>query len=405
MAGVLEGVRAVEWAAFGNGPIIGVLLGNLGADVIKIERRLSGDPTRGTKSLYGTALDTPQGRNLLFESANLNKRSLALDLSKEQGKKIVYTLIEHSDIFYTNYFEESATKIGLDYEALSKHNSHLIYASASGYGSRGPDRSKRAFDPAVLARSGMMMSAGERGDPPVQIVGAIVDTQGALMTVLGILGALFVRERTGMGQRIEASMLAGMSWLQYTNFFITLMRGRELARHSRHSTKNPLTNFYRCKDDKWILFAEIQSDRYWSEFCEAVGIVEYQDNEGFSDSMRRRENAAELISILDRVIASKTREEWIEIFKSREVHFAYEVINSVSDMIHDRQMLENEFIVPYDHAIFGDVRLLNFPVKFNATPASIKSHAPELGEHTEEVLLEIGYSWEDIARLRDEEVI
>lgn len=225
------------------------------------------------------------------------------------------------------------------------------------------------------------------------------------MTVLGILGALFVRERTGMGQRIEASMLAGMSWLQYTNFFITLMRGREMARHSRHSTKNPLTNFYRCKDDKWILFAEIQSDRYWSEFCEVVGIIEYQDNERFSDSMKRRENAAELVSILDMVIGSKTREEWIEIFKSKEVHFAYEVINNVSDLINDRQMLENEFIVPFNHAIFGDVRLLNFPVKFNATPASIKSHAPELGEHTEEVLLEIGFSWEDIARLRDEEVI
>lgn len=405
MAGVLEGVRAVEWAAFGNGPIIGVLLGNLGADVIKIERRLIGDPTRGTKSLYGTALDTPQGRNLLFESANLNKRSLALDLNKEGGKKIFYRLIERSDIFYTNYFEDSASKIGLDYQNLSKHNSRLIYASASGYGSKGPDRSKRAFDPAVLARSGMMMSAGERGQPPVQIVGAIVDTQGALMTVMGILGALFVRESKGIGQKIEASMLAGMSWLQYTNFFITLMRGRELARHSRLGTKNPLTNFYRCKDEKWLLFAEIQSDRYWSEFCDAVGITEHRDDERFSDSMKRRENTAELIVILDRIIASKTREQWLDIFKSKGVGFAYEVINSVSDLIDDRQMLESEIIVPYEHALFGDVRLLNFPVKFNATPAEVKSHAPELGQHTEEVLLEIGYSWEDISRLSDEEVI
>lgn len=405
MAGVLERIRAVEWAVFGNGPIIGVLLGNLGADVIKIERRLSGDPTRGTKSLYGTALDTPQGRNLLFESANLNKRSLALDLSKEEGKKIVYKLIEHSDIFFTNYFEESVTKIDLGYDTLSKYNPRLIYASASGYGSRGPDKSKRAFDPAVLARSGMMISAGEQGEPPVQIVGAIVDTQGALMTVMGILGGLFVREKTGMGQRIEASMLAAMSWLQYTNFFITLLRGRELARHSRCNTKNPLTNFYKCKGGKWLLFAEIQSDRYWPEFCEAVGIAEYRDDERFSDSMKRRENSAKLISILDRVIIGKTREEWVEIFRSKGVHFAYEVVNSVSDLINDRQMLENEFIVPYHHCIFGDVRLLNFPVKFNATPAEIKSHAPELGQHTEEVLLEIGYSWEDIARLRDEEVI
>jgi len=405
MAGVLEGVRAVEWAAFGNGPITGVLLGNLGADVIKIERRLIGDPTRGTKSLYGTALDTPQGRNLLFESANLNKRSLALDLNKEGGKKIFYRLIEHSDIFYTNYFEDSASKIGLDYDTLSKHNSRLIYASASGYGSKGPDRSKRAFDPAVLARSGMMMSAGERGEPPVQIVGAIVDTQGALMTVMGILGALFVRESKGIGQKIEASMLAGMSWLQYTNFFITLMRGRGLARHSRLGTKNPLTNFYRCKDEKWLLFAEIQSDRYWSEFCDAVGITEHRDDERFSDSMKRRENTAELIVILDRIIATKTREQWLDIFKTKGVGFAYEVINSVSDLTDDRQMLENEFIVPYEHALFGDARLLNFPVKFNATPAEIKSHAPELGQHTEEVLLEIGYSWEDISRLSDEEVI
>ena len=405
MAGPLEGIRAVEWAVFGNGPIIGVLLGYMGADVIKIEHPVYGDPTRGTKSLYGTAMDTTQGRNLLFESANLNKRSMAVDLAKDEGRNIAYKLIKTADVFHTNYFERSARKAGLDYEALSSCNPRLIYAQATGYGSKGPDKDKRAFDPAVLGRSGMMLSAGERGTPPVQVVGAICDTQGAIMSAFGILAALFAREKTGRGQKIEAPMLAAMTWLQYTNVFIGLVRGQEMARYSRNSNKNPLTNFYRCKDDKWLMFAEVQSDRYWHEFCEAIGIEECENDLRFADSMKRRDSAKELISILDRVIASKTRDEWIEILNSKKVGFAYEIINSVADLRNDRQVLENEFIINYNHPILGEVQLPGFPVKFGDTPADTVKPGPELGQHTEEIMLELGYSWDDISRLRDQAVI
>lgn len=405
MVGPLEGIRAVEWAAFGNGPIIGVLLGYMGADVIKIEHPVYGDPTRGTKSLYGTALDTPQGRNLLFESANLNKRGMAVDLAKDEGRNIVYKLIETADVFHTNYFERNARKSGLDYETLSSRNPRLIYVQASGYGSKGPDKDKRAFDPAVLARSGMMLSAGERGTPPVQIVGAICDTQGAIMSAFGILAALFAREKTGRGQKIEAPMLAAMTWLQYTDVFVSLVRGQEMARYSRKSNKNPLTNFYRCKDDKWLMFAEVQSDRYWHEFCEVIGIEECENDQRFADSMKRRDSASELISILDRVIATKTRDEWIEILNSRKVNFAYEIINSVADLRNDRQVLENEFIINYKHPILGEVQLPGFPVKFSEMPANTVKPGPEVGQHTEEIMLELGYSWDDISRLRDQAVI
>lgn len=404
--GLLSGVRAIEWATFGNGPIIGVILGDLGAEVIKLEDRVAGDPSRGISAFQGVGTKSPEGINLVFESSNRNKKSIRVDLNKEKGRELIHRLIGKSDVFYTNYRRSVAKRQGMDYETLSKYNPMLIYGRASGLGPEGPENEKRAFDPVGLARSGLMSATGERESPPGQIVGAIVDTMGATMTAFGIVGALFARERFNIGQEVDASLLGSGMWAQFSNISLTLLRGRTMARHSRAGAKNPLANVYRCKDGEWLSLAEPQSDRYWPQFCKAMGIESLEKDPRFSDEWKRRENCEAFVSILDKIFAEKTRSEWVDIFQKQGKQFvAWERVQTVPDLVQDPQVIANRYLVDFDHPVLGKIKVQPFPIGFGKTTVGPRSHAPEFGQHTEEVLLEIGYTWDDIARLQDEEVI
>jgi crotonobetainyl-CoA:carnitine CoA-transferase CaiB-like acyl-CoA transferase len=404
--GVLSGIRAIEWATFGNGPIIGVILGDLGAEVIKLEDRVAGDPSRGISAFQGVGTKSPEGINLVFESSNRNKKSIRVDLNKGKGREIIHRLVGKSDVFYTNYRKSVAKRQGMDYETLSKHNPRLIYGRASGLGPEGPENEKRAFDPVGLARSGLMSAAGERESPPGQIVGAIVDTMGATMTAFGIVGALFARERFNIGQEVDASLLGAGMWAQFSNISLTLLRGRTMARHSRARAKNPLANVYQCKDGEWLSLAEPQSDRYWPQFCKVLGIESLEKDPRFSDEWKRREHCEEFVSILDKIFAEKTRAEWVEIFRRQGKQFiAWERVQTIPDLVHDPQVIANRYLVDFAHPVLGNIKLQPFPIGFGKAPVGPRSQAPEFGQHTEEVLLEIGYTWDDITRLQDEEVI
>jgi crotonobetainyl-CoA:carnitine CoA-transferase CaiB-like acyl-CoA transferase len=404
--GVLSGIRAIEWATFGNGPIIGVILGDLGAEVIKLEDRVAGDPSRGISAFQGVGTKGPGGINLVFESSNRNKKSIRVDLKKEKGRELIHRLVEKSDVFYTNYRKSVAKRQGMDYETLSKRNPRLVYGRASGLGPEGPENEKRAFDPVGLARSGLMSAAGERESPPGQIVGAIVDTMGATMTAFGIVGALFARERFNIGQEVDASLLGSGMWAQFSNISLTLLRGRTMARHSRARAKNPLANVYQCKDGEWLSLAEPQSDRYWPQFCKALGIESLEKDPKFSDEWRRREHCEEFVSILDKIFAEKTRGEWVDIFQRQGKQFiAWERVQTIPDLVQDPQVIANRYLSDFDHPVLGNIKVQPFPVGFGKTPVGPRSPAPEFGQHTEEVLLKIGYTWDDITRLQDEEVI
>ena len=399
--GPLDGIRVIEAASVLNGPVSGYMLGDLGAEVIKVEPPVTGDPSRGFQTLFDVVMSMPGGGSVLYESANRNKKSIILDLKNETGRAVLYKLIGKSDIFITNYNRKVIDTLKIDYNSLKQHNQRLIYAITSSFGSKGHLNEKRGYDMVAQAVSGAMWIFGERDSPePSVAIGSIFDQMGASMLAYGILAALVARERTGIGQEVESSLLAGAIHLQAQNINTFLWRGRGMARFSRTRCRNPLTNYYQCADSKWILLSEPQSARYWHDFCLAIGMPEIEKDPKFDTAEARRQNYAEFIALLDRVFASKPRDEWLMVFSRFD--FVYSPVYDYAEMIDEPQVIENEYLVNMEHPTMGKVKTVGFPVRFSQTPASIQNSAPEFGAHTEEVLLEIGgYSWEDIAEMRE----
>jgi crotonobetainyl-CoA:carnitine CoA-transferase CaiB-like acyl-CoA transferase len=406
MSGPLEGIRVVECGGYLSAPSAGYMLGDLGAEVIKIEDRVKGDPVRGMSSTFGRGMIMPDGTNIMFETANRNKKSLTLDLKKEKGKELLYRLVASADIFCTNYSRTAIDELSIDYQTLKKHNPKLIYAVATGYGSLGPDSEKRAFDTIAQARSGIMYTVGEPDGPPLQISGAIFDQVTGTLLVNGILAALVARDRQGIGQEIEVSLLGSGIHMQAYNVNVTLLRGRSMPRPSRKTLKNPLANHYECADGKWLLLSEAQSDRFWHNFCLALGIEKLEKDAKFATAKDRRHNFLELTATLAKVFKTKPRDEWINTLQSQGGGMAFSPILELTELVSDPQIMANEYLTDVDHPTLGRVKMAGIPIKFSETPAQIKECAPNFGQHTEEVLMNIlGYTWEEIEKLKDEEVI
>ncbi|MEE8173852.1 MAG: CoA transferase [Dehalococcoidia bacterium] len=406
MTGPLAGIRVLDCASF-QASAAGYMLGDLGAEVIKIEDPVRGDNYRGMTQMYGDAMSLPGGRLAGFESANRNKRSITLDLKNERGRQVLRGLVERSDVFYTNLRKSVMCQLGADYRTLVRYNPRLIYAASSVYGPEGPLAEKRGFDQTAQARSGLMFAMGDRANPePVQVMAGICDQMAAIILAHGVVVALLVRERLGFGQEVEVSLLGSSIHLQATGINVASLRGKPWVRHSRTRTRNPLSNHYRCADGKWLLLSELQSDRVWPEFCHALGLEALADDPRFATAMGgRREHATELIAILDKAFATRDRDEWVSIFEKRGVEFAYSPVHDYNEVLSDPQALENEYITDFDHPVFGRIKLAGCPIKFSETPAQIYREAPEHGQHTEEILLEEGYSWQDISQLREEGAI
>ncbi len=405
MAGPLDGIRAVEWAGYGATPLTGVMLGDLGADVIKIEQRAVGDPLR-TSSHYRQHFS---GLIPALENTNRSKRSLSLDLKKEKGKEIIYHLLKNTDVFHTNYGQSRAARVGLAYKTLSRVNTRLIYSDNTGYGPRGPDSEVRGFDPAAQARSALMYAVGYDDDPPTALVGAVVDATAGTVGVIGILAALSARNHTGVGQLVNSSLLGSAIWVQIFNIQTGLLRAgtREHLgerRPQRTERRSPFGN-YKCSDGKWITIYATEFDEIWGRFCQIMGIREHEYTNLKNDDLQKGDITKRLTSVLEKCFATKPRDEWLNIFRQKSAPFAYAPVNEVQDLLPDLQVLENNYVVNFEHPTAGPVKLVGCPLEFSRTPAKIKSAAPQLGQHTEEVLLEIGYTRNDIAQLREAEVI
>jgi CoA:oxalate CoA-transferase len=406
MSGALEGIRVIECAGYLSAPSAGYILADMGAEVIKVEDRVTGDPVRGMASLFGGSMILPDGTNIQFETANRNKKGITLDLKKEKAKEILYKLVAASDIFCTNYSLNAIENLSMDYETLKKHNPKIIYALATAYGSLGADSRKRAYDTIAQARSGIMHTIGEPDSPPLQIPGALFDQMTGTLLVNGILAALLYRDRKGIGQKVEVSLLGSGIHLQAYNLNLALMRGRPMVKPSRWTLKNPMANHYKCADEKWLLLAEPQSDRFWHDFCICLGIENLEKDAKFATAKDRRDNYLELTGMLEEVFVTKTREEWINILQTKGGGIAFSPVLELTELTSDPQIMTNEYIVEVDHPSVGKIKTIGKPIRFSETPVQIGNCAPAFGQHTEEVLIDIlGYSWEDIAKLKEEEVI
>ena len=399
----LEGLRVIDWTIWQQGPVCSAMLGDMGADVIKIESRDGGDPGRGLAALGGT--DLSERPNFYFEANNRNKRSLTLDLKQPEALEIVYRLTAISDIFVQNFRKGVAERLGLGYDVLRKHNERLIYANATGYGPEGPDSGDPSFDQLGLARSGIMLAAGEPDMPPLAIAGGVADQMGAVMLAYGVMTALVARERHGVGQVVDGSHLGSMSFLQGLSLSAKLMAGFSFPRTFRKSAWNALWNHYRCQDDRWLALGMLQPDRYWEDICTALGHPELGSDERFANAQVRSQHNTECVAALDEIFASRPRAEWLEVLREGG-DFIFTVVNSLDELPDDPQMRANDYIVDFDHPSFGPTPMVGIPVGLSETPGSIRTPAPEHGQHTELILTEeLGYSWDEVAALREKNVL
>lgn len=392
----LEGYRVLDWTAFQQGPIAACLLADMGADVIKIEPP-EGEPGRGLVRMYGVELP----KNFYFQNQNRGKRSIVLNLRNEKGREILYRLVEKSDVFVTNYRESICKRLKVDYDTLKQYNPKLIYAYSSGYGPKGPDADLASSDFVGQARGGLW-SVSRAWDMSFAPLGAgMADEMGGFVTAYGIILALLVRERAGIGQRVDGSLLAGQIELVRLSLQQYLL-GYPVAPSSIALLRSPLYNIYKCKDDKWICFGVLQADRYWSQFCKVLGVEHLEKDPRFENALVRGQNYEVIMPILREKFLEKTRDEWVKLFIQGGVEQVGPV-QEIADLVNDPQVIENEYIVEIDDPRWGKVKVPGVCVKLSETPGRVTRLAPELGEHTEEVLIEVlGLTWDDIAQLRKE---
>lgn len=404
MSGILDGVKVVDMGHVVAVPAAGAILSDWGADVIKIEP-LTGDMLRGLArfKIEGDKITLDTSVSWSFQLLNRNKKSLALNLKTNAGVKILQQLVKKADVFISNYETGALQKLHCDYPTLSKVNPAIVYGTLTGYGTEGPDREKRGFDfSAAWARTGAQYLIGEVGSPPPPQRGGMMDTVTAGHIVAGILAALLHKEKTGLGQKIEFSLYQTGVWILSGDIEAAL-NGTPLPQRDRTMSTNPIFNSYRTKDDRWVWLAMLQSEISWGDFCRAIERPELEKDVKFKNMEARGLNCKELVKIIDGIIASRTYSEWEKRFKDNNCIF--EKVQTPTEVANDPQAIANNFFADINIHGVAEGKLLNSPVKFHQNPASIKSPAPEIGQHSEEVLLELGYSWEDIAGLKEQKVI
>lgn len=352
----------------------------------------------------GTSQVLKSGRNLYFDANNLNKKSITLNLKEQKGREILYRLVEEADVVVHNMRKGVPERLGADYATLKRYNSKLIYAAASGYGPEGPESGRPAFDPVGLSRSGFMTAVGEPDMPPLLLGGGFADRIAATILALSILGALVARERLGISQQIETSLLGSMIWSQSLPITQALTLGQQFLKHQRAKASNPMYNYYLCKDGKWLMFTNPQSDRNWRDFCEALGVANLIEDERFCNAQKRAENCEQLVGILDDLFATRQRSEWMSRLSGYK-DLIYERINTYHDLADDEQVLANKYIIDVQNPGSEIFRTVGVPFCASETQWVMRS-APEYGQDTEEVLLSIGkYSWEQIAQFKEKGVI
>ncbi|MBG53449.1 MAG: CoA transferase [Rhodobiaceae bacterium] len=393
---MLEGIRVIEMATYIAAPGAGGIMADWGADVVKVEP-LSGCPMR--HFLSNIAADGLQG-NPVFTIDNRGKKGVALDTSKPEGVAALKKLIRDADVFLTNVRPGGLERAGLDYESLKAINPKLIYASVTGYGLTGPDRDKPGFDVAAFyARSGIGRMATPKGQEPAPLRMANGDHTTAMATVAGILAALLERGKTGKGKLVEASLLRAGIYTGGSDMSIQLMFGKLATSKSRHEAIAPISNFFLTQDEHWIALVPRQGQPDWAGICRALDRPDLTDNPLFANPRARRENAAALVDIMDEIFASKPLAHWRERLDAEDQ--IWSPMQHPSEVVKDPQAIAAGAFVD----IAGPDGTTAFkspagPIRFSDEDAGLVAPAPELGQHTEEVLRAAGLTDEEWQELK-----
>jgi crotonobetainyl-CoA:carnitine CoA-transferase CaiB-like acyl-CoA transferase len=396
-----EGVRVVELAQWVFVPVAGALLADWGADVVHIEPT-AGDPYRGLAT-QGIGAERG-GVNLSLALANRGKRSIALDIRHEEGLSVLHKLLASADVFLTNMRPGALQRAGLSADELQSRYPGLIYARGHGYGAKGPDADQAGYDAtAFWARGGLahMLTPPER-DYPIGQRGAMGDRNGALALAFGVAAALLKRTRTGAGSLVDVSLLSTAMWTLSSDLLAALGGDEPAPSSGRGPLFNPLVGVYRTKDGRHISLVFLQPDRYWADFCRLIDRPELAEDPRFSDMAVRRENGQACVEELDREFAKRSFEEWKALLANLDAPWS--PVQSVSELLSDPQVEANGYVG--DVVIDGEIayRLPAVPVQFDGVPPPLR-RAPEHGEDTEALLLEVGYAWEQIADLKEAGVI
>lgn len=382
-SGPLAGIKVLDFCSFINGSYSAALMGDLGADVIKVEP-LYGDLARG----WGPFIN---GESRPFQTWNRSKRSIALDLTLPGAREVVYALARLADIMVENFRPGITAKLGIDYPTLSEINPRIIYCSSTAFGSKGPYRDRPGYDPILQSISGLAReNANYCGRIAISPVAAS-DYQASMLVLTGVLAALFHREKTGEGQRIETSLLQGIMSIQ-THFFYQPLEAEAQGRVGIYPYR-----LFETKDAQ--IFVGGATNKFWRLLCELLGADELAVDPRYDTNEKRYERSAELAPVLEPLLREKTTVEWEILMREKGIPCG--AVGDWSTFFHDEQVAAMEMNQRIEHPVIGPAEVTGLPISFEKTPGKIRRAAPILGQHTEEVLKELGYDEQRIASLKE----
>jgi len=397
--GPLAGVKVVELGVWVAGPAAGGVLADWGADVVKIEPP-EGDPARGFAKMLGG--DVPF--NPPFEMDNRSKRSIVVDLGNDAGREIAHELLAHADVFITNIRMDALRRLGLDPESLRAANPGLVYGIITGYGLEGPDADRAAYDiGAFWARSGIAhLLAAPGGDGPPFQRGGQGDHNAGMTLAAGVCAALVARGRTGEGQLVHTSLLRHGMYTIAFDLNTALRFGVSIGVATHDTMANPTINRYQDSDGRWFWLIGLDAERHWPDLCRSVDRPEWIDDERFATATARRDNVSVLLPLLDEQFATRTREEWGEAFDREDMWWA--PVQNPDEVLADPQAWAGGGFVEVPDGE-TTVTMINSPVDYGGTPGAPTAMPPDLGQHTDEVLAELGRDAPAIAALRADGIV
>jgi len=398
--GVLEGLRVVEMGLWVAVPAAAGIMADWGADVVKIEPP-AGDPMR---ALFRLAAGSLVDRNPPFDLDNRGKRSVVIDLTSTTGRDLAYRIVERADVFVTNMRPDALARMGFDHETLRARFPRLIYASLTGYGLRGPERNRPGYDMgAFWARSGVAHSHTVEGMAPAALRGGLGDHVTAMSIVTGILAALHARERTGAGRLVETSLLRTAMYTLGWDLSIQLEFDKVKPPVARTEVETPLMNCYCAGDGRWFWLIGLEADRHFPGVARAIERPEIVDDPRFATARDRRHNRRALIALFDEAFATHPLAEWAARFDRETVWWA--PVQSIAEVVKDPQAVAAGALIDAPNRTGGTSRTIASPIGFDGAPVEVRGPSPLLGEHTDEVLREVGVDDATLARLRADGVV